>query len=30
VNFRPIYIEKFKEIINEAFSIGVEFAAVKL
>ncbi|MGA9150787.1 MAG: hypothetical protein WBZ36_09425 [Candidatus Nitrosopolaris sp.] len=29
VNFKPEYIEKFGEIINKAFSIGVEFAAVK-
>jgi hypothetical protein len=29
VNFKPEYIEKFRQIINKAFSIGVEFAAVK-
>jgi hypothetical protein len=29
VNFKPEYIEKFREIINNAFSIGVGFAAVK-
>jgi hypothetical protein len=28
-NFRSEYIEKFRNIINEAFNIGVKFAAMK-
>lgn len=29
VNFKSEYIERFRDIINQAFSIGVESAAVK-
>jgi hypothetical protein len=27
--FRPEYVEKFRNIINEAFDIGVKFAAIR-
>ena len=29
VNFRPEYVERFRNIINEAFNVGAKFAAVR-